>query len=170
MADIHSFKCKNRSIETVPGSGTPDPSQPNLASQAVQQSTRLHSTTLKPISLRNTATPKPDRRQLSNQPHQQVPRPVRDRASDGTLLARVRIKEGGHGDDDVSGNQQGALEVVAATIENEEIDDESRNEERDGLEEGKVEGHVFREYPAEENYDGGDEEGCIGWIVSCMYV
>lgn len=98
----------------------------------------------------------------SKQLQQQFRRPFRCGwcASNRTLLAGIGIEECGDGDNDVGGDQEGALEVIAAAVEDEEVDDERGNEEGDGLEEIEVEGHVLGQGPAEEDNDGRDEEGC----------
>jgi hypothetical protein len=76
-----------------------------------------------------------------------------------TLILRIRIKERRHGNNDVRGAKQGALEIVGATVQHQEVDDESRDEEGDGFEEGEIQGHFPAHAPTEEDDEWSDEEG-----------
>lgn len=64
-----------------------------------------------------------------HQSHTFVPR-----TPDPTLLVPVGEKERRHGDDHVRRDQQRSLEVIAASIQHQEVDDERTDEQTDRLE------------------------------------
>lgn len=66
-------------------------------------------------------------------------------------LVAVRVEERRDSDNDVRSTEQRALEVVAAAVEDEEVDDEGRDEHADGLEEGEVQAHVLVHDPAQDD-------------------
>lgn len=88
--------------------------------------------------------------------------------AEGVLVVEDGVEEGGDGDDDVRGTEQGALEVVAAAVQDEKVDDEDGDEERDGLEKGKVERHVLLHAPAEKDDKWRDEERCEDPLFSAL--
>lgn len=80
------------------------------------------------------------------------------RTSQVTRLVAVRVEERRQSDDDIGCNEQRAFEVVAAAVQNQEVDHERGDEETDGLEQGKVQRHVFAHAPAQDDDEGSDED------------
>ena len=70
----------------------------------------------------------------------------------------IRVEKGGDSDDDVRRHQKGSFEIIAASVKDEEVDDETSDEQRDGFEEREVERHVFVHAPAEDDDEGRDKD------------
>lgn len=79
--------------------------------------------------------------------------------ANSTLHILARVIESANSNNHIRSNKQTALEIIAATVEDQKIDDESRGEQADGFEQVEVQAHVRVKDPAEEDDDGGDEEG-----------
>ena len=83
------------------------------------------------------------------------------RASSQLALAvGAWIEERANRDDGVRRHEQCAFQIVTAAVEDEEVDDECRDEERDSLEDVEVEGHVLVHDPAKNDDQGSDENCC----------
>lgn len=78
----------------------------------------------------------------------------------GAQVIRVfGVDPEGDGDNDVGAETHGALKVVALPVLDQIVDNEDRQEEDDGLEALEVQRHVLTQDPAEDDKEGGDEEG-----------
>ena len=77
----------------------------------------------------------------------------------GFPLLRVRVVERRDGDDNVDKDAEGALKVVRLAVPNKVADDEDGEDKHHGIEDFEVEVHVLAEAPADEDDEGGVEQG-----------
>lgn len=60
---------------------------------------------------------------------------------------------------DVCGHEQDTFEVIASSVQYQEIDHEDRDEERNGLEQVEVQTHALIHAPTQDDNNRGDEQG-----------
>lgn len=63
--------------------------------------------------------------------------------------------------DNVGGKQKCTLEVVTPAIQDQEINHKCGDKQTNGLEQGKVQGHILVHTPAQDDDERSDEDGYI---------
>jgi hypothetical protein len=99
-----------------------------------------------------------------------------------TRLAQIfatGIKEGGQSDDNVRGDQQGALQIIAPPVDHQVVDNKGASEQADSLKETKIQTHIPVETPPQQHdqrrnensnlntASQGDTDGQIHLILRC---